>query len=94
MKSTRLVEYLWITEVNMDEVKLFGAQALTEAAKKCESDKKALLTIGDELFSDKINIARIAFFFALAEKLLELHPDSKTEVYEYVFTSVYKNIRF
>lgn len=91
---TKLVEFFWTIEVNMEEVKLFGAQALIEAAKICELDKTALTRIGDELFSDKINIARIAFFFALAEKLVELYPDTKTDVYEKVFTCVYKNIRF
>lgn len=85
---------LRIIKVNMEEVKLFGAQALTEAAKKCELDRNAIITIGDELFSDKINIARIAFFFALAEKLVELYPDTKQDVYEKVFICVYKNIRF
>lgn len=78
----------------MEEVKLYAAQELTKMAEECGSDKNALLLIGDELFSDRINIPRIAFYLALAEKLMDLHPDTKQDIYENVFTCIYKNIKF
>ena len=78
----------------MDEVRRALGSQLNGMAKQCILQKHSLLHVASELFSDKISVSRIAFFLALAEKIIELHPEMKCEVHEDVFTSILKNMKF
>lgn len=63
----------------MEEVLQTSGKKLVEQAEQLHQiGKNDLRIIGDEVFSDQITIARIAYFLAFSQKLIEKFPRKKT----------------
>lgn len=70
----------------------FSEKEITHLAKECKPE--AIKYVGVEMFSDKINLYRIAFFLAFAQKVIKENPLNKHEIYEDVFKAIYSFIKF
>lgn len=78
----------------MEEVLDFSGEEICKLAEKCESHEEAIGIIGNELFSDKVTVVRIAFFFAFIKKYIDHCPELKPQIYENAFECIYKNMKF
>lgn len=78
----------------MEEVMQVYGENISELVRQYKSIKNVIEGIAQEMFSDKINVTRIAFFLAFAQKALEECPKEAETIYEDVFHSLYRNIKF
>lgn len=76
----------------MDEIFKNYGEVMEEMSKDCTV--KALSIIANEMFLDKMTVARIAFFIAFSLKLIEKNPDKKHEIHEKVITNICKFLKF
>lgn len=78
----------------MEEVLQFAENEIIQNIKKCRSHKQMIKTVAEELFSDKFNVTRIAFFMAFVKKWIETYPETKIEIYEDFFQAMYFHLKF
>lgn len=76
----------------MDEILKHSGERLKELSKQCPPEK--ISDIADVLFSDGINLFRIAHFMAFAKSMIEDCPEKRCEIYEQVYMGIYRNMRF
>lgn len=73
----------------MEAVLQFAENEIIHNVNQCHSHDQMVKTVAEELFSDKFNVTRIAFFMAFVEKWIEAHPETKYEIYEDFFKTMY-----
>lgn len=78
----------------MEDILKTSEKEITQLVKQCEFHNQIIKYISEELFSDKINLIRIAYLLAFVKKLVEKYPDQKHALYEDVFNSIYSYIKF
>lgn len=74
---------------NMEEVLRFAEKEIIQNVKECPTNDQMIKKIAEEIFSDKFNVTRIAFFMAFIAKWIEAHPETKHEIYEDFFKTMY-----
>lgn len=77
----------------MEEVLCFARVKIEEMVKECDSNRDTINVIAKEMFSDKMNINRIAFFLAFAKLFMEQNPHMTDDVYRDVFLSLYNHMK-
>lgn len=77
----------------MEEVLQFAKEEIIQEVEKCQSHDQMIKKIAEELFSDKFNVTRIAFFMAFVEKWIEAHPETKHLIYEDFFKAMYFHLK-
>lgn len=61
---------------------------------KWNLDGSSIDDIAEEIFLNKMTIFQLAFFMVFAQKCVEKYPSKKHLVYESVFKSIFKQIKF
>lgn len=65
-----------------------------QMVEECDLKENSIEDIASEIFLNKMTIFQVAFFLAFAKICIERYPSYKQQIYEKVFKSIYKHMKF
>lgn len=66
---------------------------VVSTSKEYVYEKGSIRIIAHEMFSDRFNIVRIAFFLLFIEKVVEFNYSKKSDIYQEVFECLYQYLK-